>query len=148
MSCCFGVLSAGYHFEYLLYPHFAYNFCSAYQKVKTASTPKNYITPHATRKADTIYTAFIRKHKASNGREQFDSEGEYSDLVGKVENLANDALHLSRRAIGRWGCTSISSPYCFACGGYHQPRLQPEVLRLSVGERLLSQAEVHVGLVE
>ena len=71
-----------------------------------------------------------------------------SDEIGGAENLTNDALHLFRRAVGRWGRTSISSPYRFACGGNRQPRLQSEVLCFNVGERLLSQAEVHVGLEE
>jgi len=95
-------------------------------------------------------TQDIRHKKENNGqatKQQFDVEGG-SDKIRKAEDLADDAFHLLCGTIGGRGCASISSPYHLACGRDHQPRLQSQVLCLSVGEGLLSHAEVHVGLEE
>ena len=80
--------------------------------------------------------------------QQFDGGGEGSDRIGKAEDLADNAFYLLCGTVGSWGCTSISSPYRFACGGDHQPCLQSQILCLGVGERFLSQTEVYVGLEE
>ena len=143
-----------YYMLAYVYPHpvdvpwiFALWICPICQTFETVSASKIYYIAY-NEETDTRYIAPNGEQRTSNETKQFDVGEGRSGEIRNAENLSDNAFDILRGTIDGRRCTSVSSPYHFACGGDHQPCLQSEVLCLNEGERFLPQTEVRVGLEE
>jgi hypothetical protein len=127
---------------------FASWICPVYKTFETVSGPKIYYVMYNKQLIQDIKHQMEDNTRATKQSNSMWGGQIRSCKIGKAEDLSDSKFYVLRGTVGGRRCTSISSPYRFACGGDHQPRLQSKVLCLSVGERFLPQTEVHVGLEE